>query len=164
MVRSLLLLLFSLLAFQFGYSQNSYTAQIKGADTGEPLVFVSVQPKGKTLGVYTDLDGYFSILATTGDTLLLRYVGYQAQYWVVPTSTGTEVIPMQTDGVNLSEVVVRPQENPVWRIIRAAIAQRQQHDPQQLAGYRYAAYHKSVLAVDSLGVSKQPRNPKRQTE
>ncbi|MEO0876354.1 MAG: hypothetical protein AAFY48_17280, partial [Bacteroidota bacterium] len=37
------------------------------------------------------------------------------------------------------------EENPAWRIIRAAIARKDQHDPRQLEGYSYEAFHKTVL-------------------
>lgn len=128
---------------------QTYQGLIRDADTYEPLVFVSVQRQGTTEGSFSDLDGKFSIAAQAGDTLRFRYVGYQELLVVLPTSTELSV-RMTATGVALQEVVVRPTENPAWRIIRAARAARKQHDPQQMPGYTYDAYHKTVLAVDTL--------------
>lgn len=128
---------------------SNYQGIVRDEDSGEPLVFVSIQRMGTTEGSYTDVDGYFQLQAQVGDTLRLRYVGYSEQFIVLDTQSKL-TLTMAASGVALEEVVVRPEENPAWRIIRAALAARDQHDPSQKEGYTYEAYHKTVLGVDTL--------------
>ncbi len=137
---------------------SSYQGIVLDADSREALVFVSIQRMGTTEGSYTDVDGRFQIKAQVGDTLRLRYVGYAEEFVVLNTQSKL-TLTMASSGVALEEVVVRPQENPAWRIIRAALAARDQHDPAQKAGYTYDAYHKTILEVDTLA-AQPPKEPK----
>lgn len=129
----------------------TYQGIVLDTDNGEPLVFVSIQRIGTTEGCYTDVDGKFQIQAEAGDTLRLRYVGYTEQTFVL-SSTQKLRLTMATAGLVLEEVIVRPEENPAWRIIRAALAARDQHDPAEKKGFSYDAYHKTVLGIDTLSV------------
>lgn len=121
------------------------------AADGEPLAFVSIARWPGRQGVVSDLDGNFRIEAAANDTLVFSYVGYAT--YALPLRLVSDMpltVRLTPTTLELQEVVVRPGENPAWRIIRAALAGRERHDPQRRAGYRFRAYHKSVLAVDSL--------------
>lgn len=116
---------------------------------GQVLVFASIQIAGTHRGVFTDLDGRFSLSAQAGENMQISYVGYQSTTIALGQETNL-VIVLEAAGHTLEAVVVRPQENPAWRIIRQAIANKDLHDPAQLDGYTYDAYHKTVFSVDSL--------------
>ncbi|MEZ5011413.1 MAG: carboxypeptidase-like regulatory domain-containing protein [Bacteroidales bacterium] len=45
------------------------------ADDGMTVIGATVQIKGSSTGVTTDLDGRYSIEANTGDILVFRFVG-----------------------------------------------------------------------------------------
>ncbi|MCB0636099.1 MAG: carboxypeptidase-like regulatory domain-containing protein [Lewinella sp.] len=122
---------------------------VQDQQTGEPLVFVNISLGHSQQGTITDMDGRFSLTAAAGDTLRFSYVGYEDQEIVLKGQLALQVrlAPM---AVELATVVVRPGENPAWRIIRATVANRGQHDPGQLAGYQYRAYHKTVFTIDSV--------------
>lgn len=156
--------LLSLLTSGLATAQTSnYQGVVVDEDSGEPLVFVSIQRMGTTEGSYSDVDGRFQIQAKVGDTLRLRYVGYTEQSFVLGNQKNLR-LTMASAGVALEEVVVRPKENPAWRIIRAALATRDQHDPSKKEGYTYEAYHKTILGVDTLAaatadVGKNTRKP-----
>ena len=149
-----------------GQSQD-YRGQIID-ENGSPLVFASVQVKSSTRGVFSDLDGQFAIRASISDTLLISYVGFETQSIVLDDDLWLSV-RLQSTGLLLEEVVVRPEENPAWRIIREAIANKRIHDPRELPGYSYEAFHKTILSVDSIrnptigqGRKERPMTPKRQ--
>ncbi len=153
-MKNVFLLALSLLSIAFFQEEanaqaSNYQGVVLDADTRAPLVFVSIQRMGTMKGSYSDVDGNFKIKALPGDTLRLRYVGYEERF-VVLKSQNNLTLTMNTAGVSLEEVVVRPEENPAWRIIRRALAARDQHDPAQKEGYSYQAYHKTVLGVDTL--------------
>ncbi len=44
---------------------------------GEPVIGATVVVKGTTTGTVTDLEGHFSILASSRDRLQISYVGYE---------------------------------------------------------------------------------------
>lgn len=72
---------------------------------GEPLIGVTVRVVGTTIGTVTDVDGKYSIQASTGNRLAFSYIGYQAQEIVVGNQT-TINIEMSEDSRALDEVVV----------------------------------------------------------
>ncbi len=144
------------------YGQSSLYQGVITDESGQPLVFASVQIKSTTQGVFSDLDGHFSLSATANDTLLISYVGIENKTLVLGQELQL-VIQLERAGLLLQEVVVRPEENPAWRIIREAIARKDQHDPRQLTGYAYDAYHKTVMSIDSLR-NPPAREPKKQKE
>lgn len=80
---------------------------ISGVVTGEggAMSGVTVSVKGTTRATQTDANGKFSILASTGQTLRLSYVGYDNQDVVVPD--GKEVlVKLVQNQSTLSDVVV----------------------------------------------------------
>ena len=76
--RNSVLIAFLLLLPLFVYSQQG---TVKGylleADSSQSLPFATVQLKGTTIGVITDINGFFTLNAAPGkQTLVLSYVGY----------------------------------------------------------------------------------------
>ena len=84
--------------------QNPVSGTVTDSKTGEALPGVSVAVKGTTRGVITDLDGQFSIEASTTDILIFSYVGYVTQEIPVGNSTVID-IKLALDVIGLSEVV-----------------------------------------------------------
>lgn len=73
--------------------------------TGMPLPGASVGLKGTTNGTQTDVNGNFSLNASAGDVLIIRYVGYEGKEIKVGTSTNL-VIELKKSAGSLNEVVV----------------------------------------------------------
>jgi TonB-linked SusC/RagA family outer membrane protein len=71
----------------------------------EPLVGASVQVKGHSAGVATDIDGNFSIKAAVGAVLKVSYVGYTAQEIKVANNSPLHIV-LTEDTKTLNEVVV----------------------------------------------------------
>lgn len=51
---------------------------ISGADN-YPIIGANILVKGTTIGTITDVDGNFSFEVPQGSTLVISYIGYQAQ-------------------------------------------------------------------------------------
>ncbi len=121
---------------------------VQGAD-GEPLAFVNILLNGDpSQGAASDIDGRFSLpRALTGDSLLLSYVGFEAMTYVLePRDFQRDlrlVLEAQAYELALAEVVAG--ENPAHRIIRKAIRQRDQHNPEKRSAYRCQTYNKMVV-------------------
>ncbi len=66
-----------------------------------PMVGVSVQVKGKAIGVTTDIDGYFNIQVEKGDVLVFSFIGFKTTEYTVKRRESNLIISMEED-VNLS--------------------------------------------------------------
>ncbi len=75
------------------------------SDEDEPLIGVNVQVKNSSGGTITDIDGNYSISATSNDTLLFSYIGYATQEMIVGNKSVVNVV-LRPDAKLLDEVVV----------------------------------------------------------
>ncbi|MEO6346500.1 MAG: SusC/RagA family TonB-linked outer membrane protein, partial [Aquaticitalea sp.] len=97
-----------LFVVQFSFAQEkTITGKITGQE-GLPLPGVNIIVQGTTNGTQTDFDGNYSITASTGQVLLLTYVGLKDQKITVGTSN-TLNVTMEEDTAVLDEVVVTAQ-------------------------------------------------------
>jgi hypothetical protein len=74
-----------------------------------PGVNVYVPKAGR--GTNTNVMGFFSLPVLVGDSVVLSYVGYERQYYIVPDHPSeylTIVVQLQQDVTYLSEVVISP--------------------------------------------------------
>lgn len=87
------------------YAQQS-TLNGKVLDgNGEPLIGVSIQVKNTPRGTITDFNGNFSVEVTSGETLIISYIGYLQQEIGI-TNQKTLNVTMTEDSQTLDEVVV----------------------------------------------------------
>lgn len=96
----LFILFFSIQSF----SQKKITGIVTDGSVNEPLIGGSVQVKGKSTGTITDIEGKFSIAASTSDVLIFSYVGMEKQEITVGNKTQLNVT-LQANTTMLSEVV-----------------------------------------------------------
>ncbi|REG91568.1 SusC/RagA family TonB-linked outer membrane protein [Algoriphagus antarcticus] len=85
--------------------QQQVTGTIISADDNLPLPGVNVRVKGTSRGAITDVDGQFSIQASSDETLVFSFVGFTTQEIAVGNSTVVD-ITLQLDDNVLGEVVV----------------------------------------------------------
>ncbi|MGB4849953.1 MAG: carboxypeptidase-like regulatory domain-containing protein, partial [Saprospiraceae bacterium] len=77
--RCLLSICFVFLLVGFSYGQKKITGTLTDAATGEPLIGANIVVKGTTTGTVADFNGNYSIMANTGDVLVITYTGYKSQ-------------------------------------------------------------------------------------
>ena len=88
------------------YAQNVTVNGVVEDAAGIPLIGVTVQVEGESIGTVTDLDGNFTLLnVPTNATLLVTYVGMQSQTIQLNGKTNLSIILME-DTEMLDEVVV----------------------------------------------------------
>ena len=125
-------------------------AQISGTVLNEKseakLAFVTVVVKGEQRGTSTDIDGFFQINASLGDTLSFTYVGYQPTELVI-RGWGALIIEMQPKRIEIDEAVVLAGENPAHRIIQKVIDNKKQNAPEGEFAFKYDAYSKLVFTA-----------------
>lgn len=111
----------------------------------EPLIGVSIQVKGATIGTVTDFDGNYSIQASTGNVLVFSYVGYTTQEIQIGNQAVINVVLIDDSKV-LDEVVVVGYGSTVKKDLTTAVVsvtskdflQGAVNDPMQMLDGRVA--------------------------
>ena len=117
-MKRLIPLFFCLLTSLTMFAQaQKVTGTVVDAETGEPLIGVTVMESGTTNGVVTDLDGNFKITLQSGKQLHISYVGYAAQEITVRRGD-VGMVRMEPEAVVLQDVTItgqiaRQQQTPV---------------------------------------------------
>jgi TonB-dependent starch-binding outer membrane protein SusC len=96
-----------LCSFGLAAAQNSdgkISGKVLSEKDGEPLIGVSIMSKSSKVGTITDLNGAFTLQATTGEILTVSYVGYTPQ--IVKVNGTNLTIKLSEDTKNLDEVIV----------------------------------------------------------
>lgn len=88
-----------------------FSGLVLTSDSLEVLPFVTIINERDHRGAYTDLEGYFTLIAQKGDTLKFLYIGYKTSYYVVPDTLSRQkysmVKLMTEDTTYLDEAVIR---------------------------------------------------------
>ena len=89
----------------------------------EPTSFCAVYKKNSERGTIADNQGFFSLVVEKGDTIVFQCLGYKPKYVIVPNvlqnNSFIQTVLMETDAINLKELVIRPLPAP--NLLRAAI-------------------------------------------
>ncbi|WP_210466369.1 MULTISPECIES: SusC/RagA family TonB-linked outer membrane protein [Rufibacter] len=102
----LVLVLFTVVLQQAAAQNRTITGKVTDASTGEGMPGVTVQLKGSTTAVPTDVNGSYSIsVPAGGGTLVFTFIGYTNQEVAIGNQTSVNV-RLSTDAEQLKEVVV----------------------------------------------------------
>ncbi len=121
-------------------------------ETKQPLPFVNVSIEGTTIGTTTGFQGEFFIeTRETVHYLDATYIGYEPyRAEIKPGAYQTFDIYLEPESVEMSEIVVKPGENPANRIIRSIVANKPKNDPQRLERYQYEIYNKMEFDINNI--------------
>jgi len=101
-------------------AQRTISGTVTDGQSGESLIGASVLVQGTTNGTITDIDGNFTIDASTGDVLVVSYVGYNDMLETV--GTGNSMVINLSQGVLVDEVVVTGYQSQRKRDITGAVS------------------------------------------
>ncbi len=146
-----LLLLFTTFSAQ---AQYLLEGEVIDAENQQPLPFVNMLlNEGKT-GVITDINGRFRINHPEPiRSLKLSYVGYEVLTYNPPEGRSKVTISLGKKAFGLQEVTILAGENPAHRVIQEAVRRRNDNNPEKLNSFRYTAYNRFVVTIDT---SEQP--------
>lgn len=103
--RFLVFLLAFIMPLALFAQERTINGTITDAETGEPLIGVTVLIEGTTTGTTTDLDGNYSIRASAGQTLVFSYIGYNTERVLVQDQTQIN-LALSYSTEELEEVIV----------------------------------------------------------
>lgn len=99
-----MLSLFLLIMASTAWAQSQLTVRGNVSDpNGEPIIGASIQVKGTTDGIITDIDGNFQLQAKEKDVIIVSYIGYKT---IEVTVKPTLRLVLEEDSEMLDEVVV----------------------------------------------------------
>lgn len=113
-------------------------------------------------GATTDINGQFSILLPDiACDISISHVGYEKISLACESLLGQEglIISLKEKTTALQEVVITPgitRENPAFRIVRAAIKSKPQHDPYLRSSFRYNSYNKLFYTLKGIDTAAIP--------
>ncbi|RDC63041.1 DUF5686 and carboxypeptidase-like regulatory domain-containing protein [Adhaeribacter pallidiroseus] len=157
MYKFLQIVLFTFSVFTI-QAQHRITGKVFDATTGEALPFVNVYIKNTNTGTTTDDQGVYSLwLTKIPDSLTVSFVGYRTQSKILKPGLPIQEINFKlvASALNLQEVVIRPGENPAFRIMRLVMAHKKINDKRRLSAYQYESYTKMQFDIDNLAPTKK---------
>ena len=135
-------------------AQNTITGRVTD-DKGQPVPGAAVMVKGTSKGITTNAEGFFTLSAAPGTTLVVRSIGYQSQEIVLQTDK-TLSVRLKVIATELNEVTVsygKQRQRDVTGSIATISTEKLQDQPvmqfaQQLEG--------KVAGVSVMESSGQP--------
>lgn len=152
-MQKIFLLLFLFFSLSLHAQQETIvTGKILEKGKPEPLPFVSVGFKGTKIGTTSDFDGNFHLKTSLHvDTLVISYVGYKTVKKKIKHGQKQHLtIELAPNNTELSEVIIRPGENPALRIIKKAQQNRDYFDQSNLNAYEYDSYNKMDVSMNDI--------------
>ena len=145
-------ILLIILNFSSFSQQTIVNGVITDASDNRPLAFVNIVTN-TGIGVSTDIDGKFTIVSNSGDSLLkITYIGYQTLSHQIDPDKERQDISLKRKTYDLNLVTIFPGVNPAHRIIENAVKNKDINDPRKLKAFTYTSYDKMFITVkaDSL--------------
>lgn len=136
----------------FLYTQGQKSTvygKVSDSQSGEPLIFATVQLKGTGGGAYTDDKGMYRLVAEgKADTLIFTYLGYRQEKRAIKTGVEQELnVSMTQQNFSLSDVIIEP---PAYPIMRKAIGRKARNNRFEYPTYEYEAYTKIEIGLKDL--------------
>ena len=103
-MRRSILLCIILIAYVYGYAQNTLTGKVTDGQNGAPVTGASIKIRHAKGGTSTDAGGRFTLSAKAGDVLEVSSIGYVTQE-VTVTDGATLTIVLQPNSTELKEIV-----------------------------------------------------------
>lgn len=153
------LLLLFIVASIHSFAQTQISGTVMDQNTQKPLPFVNiVYHNSKHLGTTTDLDGRFTIHSNQNvSDLEFSFMGYHTKNLKINEleTLNNIKIKLKVKAYTLKEAEVFAIENPAHRIIKKAVRNRKQNDPNHLKTFKYNTYNKMFFSFDLLYYQKE---------
>lgn len=137
-------------------STSAYSQTISGKIIDslrlEPIAFANVVLADGIHGTTTDIEGNFKLHVPVGYSqfITISHVSYQKVKLPISYFQTKKIVLLKASNWVLGEVVINAGENPAFRIIRQAVKNKKQNDPDNLNSYQYYSYNKFIIKPTEL--------------
>jgi len=131
MIKSKILIILALFATTLLSAQNVLTGTVTGTD-GQPIPGANVVLQDSNQGTTTDFDGNFSINASSGDVVVVSYIGFATQTIEIINQTTLGVV-LEASASELDEVVIVGYGTQLKSNLTGAISKVTNDDLDQIA-------------------------------
>ncbi|AKQ45457.1 hypothetical protein TH63_07090 [Rufibacter radiotolerans] len=115
--------------------------KVVDTDSQKPLDYVTVHLHKAKAPVFTDEAGTFTLRKySLSDTVTFALMGYKPLKKAVSALLKNSTVLLVRQSYALQEIVVRPKENPAYRIIRAAAKNKHLYLPENQAAIQFRTY------------------------
>jgi hypothetical protein len=148
-------------------SQPYIKGTIIEKNTKLPIAFASVsyQKHSSQTGVISDIYGKFEIPDPQIKSLIVTCVGYKQNKILLSPELNmlNLIVEMETDTLNINEIIITPSNNPAIRIIKNVLKNKEKNNFEKYEKYRYQCYIKAVYdlklsnnatSLDSIAIRK----------
>ena len=115
----------------------------------EPIAFANITLEDGKHGTTSNTEGNFSLLVPAGYTgrYYFSHVSYKKNKLFLDPKNST--VKLQPSSTLLGELTFVAEENPAWKVIRKAIANKNINNPKKgLSSYQYIAYNKFLVTTN----------------
>ena len=117
------------------------SGKVIDSETQKPLDFVTVQPHKAKVPVFTDEAGIYILNKYEGnDKVSFTLLGYGQVTKTVKELKESSNISLVRQSYALQEIVIGPQENPAYKIVRAAARKKEQYLPENQKALEFETY------------------------
>ncbi len=153
-----IILLFVISASSIVNAANTPKETLKGtildSETKEPLPFVNVWVKGSTVGIATDIKGFFELQYNFQDSTIITFsfIGYQPQekYYIDIKKNVPLTILLKEERMELNEVTVKPDNTYARSIIKSIVKNRKVNNPDNFPVVNYNEYSRKSIFLSNL--------------
>lgn len=137
-------------------SNFNLKGRVIDAATKEGVPFATILAKGNSVGVSSDIDGFFKISSESKiNELKISSIGYKTLNFTIPKTKDSLIIKMETDNALLQEVVVKPpkyrnKNNPTVELIKRVIDNRNNNRVEGFESYQEEQYEKILMGLTNL--------------
>jgi CarboxypepD_reg-like domain len=149
MILRILLFLFSFSVFA---QKTLITGQILDKATAEPIPYASVRVKNTYIGTVADSLGKYALKVNQQkDILVFSSVGYFDKVIDLKKNKLSDfTIQMEVNKNDLSEIIIKPDENPAWKIVRKVLENRNLNNPDKYETYQARTHSKLELMLEKV--------------
>ncbi|WP_167609203.1 DUF5686 and carboxypeptidase-like regulatory domain-containing protein [Maribellus sediminis] len=133
-------------------SAKEITGYVKAAGNQEPVPFTNVIIKGTTKGTMADINGYFKIAVSDGDTLYFSAVGYYSRELPVSQIDEQQLIVELSEKMQLvGEVTVRPEVPRAVQLLKLIQEHKKENQGkiERVKDYKTYTNTTAYLAIDT---------------
>lgn len=126
---------------------------ISDKSSNEAIPYANIYFKIKQTGTISFNDGHFSInTSSIPDTLIISAVGYETHTIPINEFRNYHLdVQLQPDEIELSEIIIKPGENPANRIMKKVIDAKDQNNPLNIEKIKCRTYTKILVHSSKEG-------------